>query len=442
MDNNNTIRRLKSIIALASLSIIALSVIAIPYILNLRTSQQVPVSPTAPEGASAWETNQSATARCEPGKGAVIEVSFTNNEPTPDPEKKFNQNDNAMLVTATDLQSGNSVDLGEVLPGRTATGVIETTKTRLKKGRVRFDLRWASEERDQDDTDTRFADYASVRCEGEVQISCKQGELATKLGLIKNADQVGKVVPQDGAEYFDPKDSIGEFEVELPAGSKGVEILCYDCDHYDQDGSKGWTISWDGGSTTIKTGNNVWGRQDVNIDGPNVVKFDGGGDSHGGNLCVVTGQVTPTNSPTPTNTPTATPTNTPTPTDTPTPTVTNAPSVTPTNTPTPTPTQPNQCVITLRPKAAPTGSPTPTNTPTATPTNIPTPTNTPTPVPSGQPTPTPTNTPVPTSTPRPTATPTNTPTPSVIPQAGDSLPLFAISGVGLLLLGAAALLLI
>lgn len=81
-----------------------------------------------------WSTGQSAQSVCVNGE-ARINVSFTNND------------GRSMDVTATDLQTGGSVNLGTVPPGQTVPGQISTGQSSLSAGQVRFDLTWSPEEK-------------------------------------------------------------------------------------------------------------------------------------------------------------------------------------------------------------------------------------------------------------------------------------------------------
>lgn len=99
-----------------------------------------------------WLTSQSASTSCPTGgSGAVISVSFTNTEP--------NQPSMAMNVTALDEQTNKSVNLGSIAGGQTKTGQIQTGKTALNAGTVKFSLSWTD---GHSGTDSRTADYKAV----------------------------------------------------------------------------------------------------------------------------------------------------------------------------------------------------------------------------------------------------------------------------------------
>src|SRR5260370_28497211 len=76
-----------------------------------------------------WLTAQSATAICGGAGSIVINVSFTNLEPS-----------RSMIVSVTDQQSSQSANLDVIGPGATKTGVIDTKMPSLASGKVIFDL--------------------------------------------------------------------------------------------------------------------------------------------------------------------------------------------------------------------------------------------------------------------------------------------------------------
>jgi len=99
-----------------------------------------------------WETTQSASTQCAAdGSGAAISVSFTNTE--------SRSSSTAMNVTATDQQTGKSVNMGSIQGGDTQTDAIDTGKTTLNAGSVTFNLSWTN---GQSGTDTRTANYNAV----------------------------------------------------------------------------------------------------------------------------------------------------------------------------------------------------------------------------------------------------------------------------------------
>lgn len=106
-----------------------------------------------------WITDESASTACAPdGSGANIAVTFTNSEAP--------STSTAMNVTATDQQTGKSVNMGSIAGGKTNTSIIETGKTSLKAGEVSFALSWTN---GQSGTDTKTANYNAVsQCVAQV----------------------------------------------------------------------------------------------------------------------------------------------------------------------------------------------------------------------------------------------------------------------------------
>jgi hypothetical protein len=99
-----------------------------------------------------WLTSQSASTSCPAqGSGAVIQVSFKNTEP--------NKSSLSMNVSAVDLQTNKSVSLGNIAGGQTKTGQIQTGKTTLSSGTVKFNLKWTD---GHSGTDNRTAAYKAV----------------------------------------------------------------------------------------------------------------------------------------------------------------------------------------------------------------------------------------------------------------------------------------
>jgi len=102
----------------------------------------------------AWKTAQSAQAVCSDLGTVDLQVSFTNTEPV-----------NlvwCMNVVATDLRTGESIDLGSVEAGETATGVIETNISPLGAGQVRFELTWCDGRKG---IDSRTVSYDATTCQ-------------------------------------------------------------------------------------------------------------------------------------------------------------------------------------------------------------------------------------------------------------------------------------
>lgn len=101
----------------------------------------------------AWSTRQAASSECSPdNKDAVINVQFTNTE-----------NPKSIDVTAKDVQSGKTVDLGTVKPKETKRGQIVTESKELASGTVQFSLKWSD---GSSGVDTRAATYEAIQsCE-------------------------------------------------------------------------------------------------------------------------------------------------------------------------------------------------------------------------------------------------------------------------------------
>ena len=104
--------------------------------------------------AGAWATSQSASASCAGGGSGVsdllVKVSFTNTEPQ--------GSERVMIVTAETL--GKTIELGEVAPGATKSGVIDTGRSFVTDGVVFFNLLWTH----GDDQDSREAAYSAIEC--------------------------------------------------------------------------------------------------------------------------------------------------------------------------------------------------------------------------------------------------------------------------------------
>ena len=99
-----------------------------------------------------WIANESASTACAPdGSGSNIAVTFTNSE-SPSTSTSMN-------VTATDKQTGKSIDMGSINGGISKTSVIETGKTSLLAGTVGFALSWTD---GHAGTDTATASYNAV----------------------------------------------------------------------------------------------------------------------------------------------------------------------------------------------------------------------------------------------------------------------------------------
>lgn len=100
----------------------------------------------------AWATDESAISSCPTnGNGAIITVTFSNTEP--------DRSSYSMDVTATDRQTGKSVDMGSIRGGQTKSAIIQTGRRTLNAGTVDFDLTWTDGHRGTDD---RQATYRSI----------------------------------------------------------------------------------------------------------------------------------------------------------------------------------------------------------------------------------------------------------------------------------------
>lgn len=84
-------------------------------------------STITPSVSPFWSTNISASSSCPANSSTgIIAYSFKNTDTY------------TMTVTVKDLQTGKSVDLGQVAPGQTKSGQIDTGLTTLQKGTVQF----------------------------------------------------------------------------------------------------------------------------------------------------------------------------------------------------------------------------------------------------------------------------------------------------------------
>ena len=99
--------------------------------------------------SKAWNTNSSAVSTCPSTGTVIIKVSYTNTDPTL----------GTLQVTAQDIQTGSSTDIGIVQPGETKTGQIATGKTVLNQNSVLFKLHRINE-----NTDTASAPYNAISC--------------------------------------------------------------------------------------------------------------------------------------------------------------------------------------------------------------------------------------------------------------------------------------
>lgn len=361
-----------------------------------------------------WSAAQSATAACSSSGTVVINVSFKNKEPT-----------RSMIVTVTDQQSNQTIDLGTVGPGITASGIINTQLTSLNPGKVIFNLSWAD---NTGQTDTLEAVYSAIDscqtapvCTETSQSICTWDALPeaqeynvtilnTKTGENIKTENVSAPdtkleFPSKAGETYQctvnavnacgvgqPQDSQPKTCPIIPTPTPTVPVCREDegiCSWDSLDGASQYEIK----IIDTDTGEEIKSGTVSSPETQFTFPFQPGSTYK----CSVTAinqcgtgklkegsPVTCQESPTPTLTPTITPS------------TTEMPIPTPTETPSPTPTD------------VPIPTPTPTNTP------IPTPTNTPIP--------TPTNTPRLTPTPYPTYTPYPTPTPVIIIRTQPTTP--------------------
>jgi hypothetical protein len=100
----------------------------------------------------AWSIDSVASAACGDSGTSVITVNFTNSEPADNQSL-------SMDVTAHDLQTDQTVNLGTIAPGGSKIAHIDTGLTSLDKGLVEFKLTWSD---GHEGTDTRTATYEAV----------------------------------------------------------------------------------------------------------------------------------------------------------------------------------------------------------------------------------------------------------------------------------------
>ncbi len=100
----------------------------------------------------AWSIDSVASAACGDSGTSVITVNFTNSEQAGDQTL-------GMKVTAHDLQTDQTVDLGDIAPGESKIAHIDTGLTTLDKGLIEFKLLWSD---GHAGTDTRTATYEAV----------------------------------------------------------------------------------------------------------------------------------------------------------------------------------------------------------------------------------------------------------------------------------------
>ena len=128
-----------------SLFVVLLLVIAIFTTISFSLRQQRLIS-------KAWSTSESAKAQCNEKGEAEIAVQFRNTE---------TNNSLAMNVSAKDVQTGLTVNLGTVSPLTSTTAAIQTHRSQIDASSVIFFLSWTN---NASGTDQRGATYARVSC--------------------------------------------------------------------------------------------------------------------------------------------------------------------------------------------------------------------------------------------------------------------------------------
>lgn len=120
-------------------------------IIQIQNQQDVRTRATG-DTTVTWQTSQFAVTSCPTsGDSAVIIVSFSNLEQ--------NRSDTAMNIKAVDQQTNKSTTISNIRGGETKTAVIETGRTTLSAGTVKFTLTWTD---GHSGTDSRSANYKAV----------------------------------------------------------------------------------------------------------------------------------------------------------------------------------------------------------------------------------------------------------------------------------------
>lgn len=337
----------------------------------------------------AWSAQETATTQCSSTAGsAVIVVTFSNTESS-----------KAMNVTAQDLQTGNSVNLGTVGPQDVKAGDIVTGRASLNSGSVEFNLTWAN---GQSGSDQEYATYKAVSdcplpapttnfCpasgqnnQGECEWNPETGAQGYNVVVTNtNTNQIiqSVSVPATATESAFPMTPGIPYDCMVtPTNECGVGTsttspvkVCTgpqvpECVNGSiTQGTCQWDADGDAATYNVSVTDTTTGQQVASstVSAPTTqYQFpDNGTDTY---VCSVSaadecgnsgpGKSPPSTCTTPTPTPTAGPTPTPTPT--------GAPTATPTLSPTPTPTGAPTATPTLSPTPAPTATPVP---PTPTP---------------------------------------------------------------------------
>jgi hypothetical protein len=102
--------------------------------------------------SGAWSFRASVDRTCTVS-GVQLTVHFANTE------SKTSQ---GMTVSATDTQTGKSVTVGAVAPGKSGQGTIDTALQSVKAGKVRVDLAWVSDPKSHDQ---QLLSYGAFGCD-------------------------------------------------------------------------------------------------------------------------------------------------------------------------------------------------------------------------------------------------------------------------------------
>ena len=147
-----------------------------------------------PAKVYAWETDRHASAFCD-GQNAKVRVTFKNQE---------TGQDKCMSVIATDVNTGKSVDLGQVNPGEKKIGIIDLGINNTAAGKVRFDISWCSGEEGQE---TKYSSHSDEICKKDVngdEDENGNGGEADENG-DENGGGVGGITDEGGDESEDKK---------------------------------------------------------------------------------------------------------------------------------------------------------------------------------------------------------------------------------------------
>lgn len=101
--------------------------------------------------SGAWYTAQSVAVSCNNNK-IKFKITFTNREPA---------GTKSMNVIATDIQTGQKIDMGAINGGETKSIEMTSGSSELPGGTIMYSLTWTSGARG---VDSRSASYSSVKC--------------------------------------------------------------------------------------------------------------------------------------------------------------------------------------------------------------------------------------------------------------------------------------